>query len=340
MLLILIEIQRFTNLFLYFSFKKLSNLIWLCISFLIPRTGIQRREKLLPFFISVEISNYCNLHCPECPVGNKEFLTLQRKNFNFKLYKNLVDQLAPTLTHIILYFQGEPFLNNRLMELIRYAHTAHIYTSTSTNGQFLTKKNAREIVLSGLDKLIVSVDGSTQEVYENYRVGGNLSKTIKGIKQVMDWKKKLKSSTPFVEIQFLVFKTNEHQMGDMKQLAKSLHVDNLTFKTAQLYDFEKGHELMPTKKRFSRYQMGKNGLFRMKGNLANHCWRLWSGAVVNATGEVLPCCFDKGSDFSFGNINESTFSECWHSKKAVNFRKKICQNRKQFEMCRNCTSHY
>ena len=332
------HIQKFVNLIRYFSLKKTGNFFRLIISYIFSIIGIQLIRNRMPFFMSVEIANYCNLHCPECPVGKNENPTAKPKNFEINLYKTLVDQLKPTLAHIILYFQGEPFLSNKLAEFIQIAHHAKIYTSTSTNGQFLHKNNVNEIVLSGLDRIIVSIDGATQDVYETYRIGGNLNKAMHGIKELVAAKRELKSATPSIEIQFLVLKTNEHQMVEMKRLAKSLGVDKLTFKSAQLYDFENGNDLIPTNNKYSRYRKSKDGKFRLKGNQPNRCWRMWSGSVVNVNGEILPCCFDKKSENSFGNINENSFVACWHSKKASDFRGKILQNRKQFDMCRNCTS--
>jgi len=339
MLPILYNIKRLKRNIRYISTLKLMNFLRLYFSYSISKFGKERLSECKPLFISIETANYCNLHCPECPVGNNKYSMTEHKLFDLELFKSLIDELRPTLTHVILYFQGEPFLNKKLSDFISYAHQAKIYTSNSTNGQLFTKNNAKEIVTSGLDKIIISIDGSKQETYQKYRIGGNLNKTIEGIRQLVEYRKELKSATPMIEIQFLVLKTNEHQMTEMKQLAKSLQVDKLTFKTAQLSEFENGNELMPKKSRFSRYRKGKDGKFRIKGNQPNSCWRMWSGAVINASGEVLPCCFDKGSDFSFGNLNELSFSECWKNEKAFGFRNNILLNRKQFEMCRNCTNH-
>jgi len=295
-------------------------------------------SKLAPSFLSIETSNYCNLHCPECPVGRRQISKSEHAHFDLTLYKKLIDEQKSTLLHVILYFQGEPLLNKQLTEFIHYAHNAKIYTSTSINGQLLDKKNAKDIVLSGLDKLIVSVDGSTQETYESYRIGGKLQKTLDGIKELVYSKNELKSVTPLLEIQFIVLKTNEHQLSEMKKLAKSLHVDRLTFKTAQLYDFENGNKFLTSIDKYARYKQMSDGKYRIKGNQPNRCWRLWSGAVINAHGDVLPCCFDKASEHSYGNINEKMFLDNWHNKKASGFRDSILQNRKQYEMCRNCTS--
>jgi len=321
----------------YLSVRRILNFIALKLSFYSSFFKIIKLKNLSPYFISVELSNYCNLHCPECPVGISTKTKADKKLFNIEMFKSLIDELTPTLLHVILYFQGEPFINKLLPEFIHYAHKARIFTSISTNGQFITKNNAKEIVESGLDKLIVSVDGITQGVYEKYRVGGSLDKALDGIRQIVYWKNELKSVTPFVEMQCIVLKTNEHQLSEMKQTAKLLHVNRLIFKTAQLYDFKNGNKLMPSNKKYSRYKKLKDGTFRIKSSQPNRCERLWSGAVVNANGEVLPCCFDKTLEHSFGNIQNQSFAMSWHTKNASDFREKILQNRKQFEMCRNCT---
>jgi len=291
----------------------------------------------MPFFLSVEVANYCNLQCPECPVGTKKNTKLIAKVIDYELYIKLINEMKPTLQHLILYFQGEPLLNKQLPDFIQYAHKARIFTSTSTNAQFLTKDNAKLLVLSGLDKIIISVDGSTQETYQKYRIGGRLDKAIDGIKHLVFWKNELKSITPMVEIQFLVLKTNEHQMDEMRLLAKRLKANRMSFKTAQLYDFENGNALMTSKTRYSRYKKNQIGKYVLKGKQPNRCLRLWSGGVVNAHGEVLPCCFDKESNYSFGNVSAS-YSACRNNEKASEFRKSILQNRKQFEICRNCTN--
>ena len=322
----------------YINFRKIKNYGELFLSYLQSDTKNFIRKKILPSFISIEATNFCNLQCPECPVGTSKKQQNNKKVFDSDLFHKIITELKPTLTHVILYFQGEPFLHNHLTDLINFIHTANIYCSTSTNGQFLTKEISKKVVLSGLDKLIVSIDGSTQEIYEKYRVGGQLKKAITGIEEINYWKKELNSPTPFIEIQFLVLKTNEFQIPEMKKLAKRLKADKLSFKTAQLYNYENGNELMPTQSKYSRYKQTDSGNFEIKRKQKNRCWRMWSGAVINTEGEVVPCCFDKKSEHSYGNLYTHSFSEIWHNKKASCFRESILENRKQYEMCRNCNS--
>lgn len=313
------------------------NLVGLQISYFLSRFGFQKLRFLSPFFLSVETANYCNLHCPECPVGQRTTVREDARLFQFELFQKLIDEQKRTLFHVILYFQGEPLINKKLPDFINYAHKARIYTSISTNAQLLNKKNAKELILAGLDKIIVSVDGATQEVYEQYRVGGKLQKVIEGVEALNELKRELNSPTPMVEMQFIVLKTNENQMDDMKRLARKLQVDRLVFKTAQLYDFENGHPLLTTKDKYARYKYLPDGSLQIKNQLPNHCWRLWNGAVVNAFGEVLPCCYDKASDYSYGNVEKQPFLSVWQGSSGRSFRDSVLANRKQYEMCRNCT---
>ena len=113
--------------------------------------------------------------------------------------------------------------------------------------------------------LIISIDGTTQEVYQQYRRGGKLNKVIEGTKNIVAWKKKLKSRTPFIFFQFLVVKPNEHQVGEIKKLAKECGVDEVRFKTAQVYDYENDpNQLIPVTQKFSRYKKDKNGDYKLE----------------------------------------------------------------------------
>ena len=253
------------------------------------------------------------------------------------MVKKLIDELQSTLTHVIFYFQGEPLMNMNFTNMVKYAHSKNLLTSTSTNAQLITSETAKKLVESGLDRLIISIDGTTQETYEAYRIGGRLDKAIAGVENLIKWKKVLNSPSPYIEIQFLVLKTNEHQMLEMKQLAKRLKADKLTFKSAQLYNFENGSPLLPDNKRYARYEQKQDGKYYIKNRLLNRCRRMWYGTVVTSNGDVLPCCFDKDSSFVYGNLKDKSFADCRNSTEAVEFSNAILKNRKQFEMCRNCT---
>src|SRR5436190_7909022 len=100
-------------------------------------------------------------------------------------FKRMIDELASNLLYLVFYFQGEPYLNPEFLDMVEYASSKKIYTATSTNAHFLNDENARRTVESGLDRLIISIDGVTQEVYEKYRVGGSVEKVLAGAENVI-----------------------------------------------------------------------------------------------------------------------------------------------------------
>lgn len=252
-------------------------------------------------------------------------------------FRKTIDELHRDLLYLIFYFQGEPYLNPAFLEMVKYASGKGIYTATSTNAHYLTDENARKTVESGLDRLIISIDGTTQDVYTQYRVGGNLEKVIQGAKNIVKWKKELGSKKPFVFFQFLVVKPNEHQIADIKLLAKEIGVDEVRFKTAQVYDYEEGNRLIPTIDKYSRYKKQDDGTYTIKNKLGNHCWRLWHSPVITWDGLVVPCCFDKDAQHRLGDLKSSTFKTLWHNENYVRFRTQLMKGRKHIDICANCS---
>lgn len=104
-------------------------------------------------------------------------------------FSQTIDEIHKDMLYLIFYFQGEPYLNPDFLEMVKYAASKKIYTATSTNAHYLTDAIAKKTIESGLDRLIISVDGTTQEVYQQYRVGGNLQKVFEGARNIVKWKK-------------------------------------------------------------------------------------------------------------------------------------------------------
>lgn len=253
-------------------------------------------------------------------------------------FTKTIDDIYQDILYLIFYFQGEPYLNKNFLEMVQYASSKKIYTATSTNAHYLTDTVARKTVESGLDRLIISIDGTTQDVYQQYRVGGNLNKVIEGAKNIVKWKKELRSKTPFVFFQFLVVKPNEHQIEEIKQLAKSIGVDEVRFKTAQVYDYENDpNQLIPATEKYSRYKKNKKGETIPKNKLANHCWKLWQANVITWDGLVVPCCFDKDAMHQLGDLKNQSFREVWQNDQYKQFRATLMTSRKNIDICSNCS---
>ncbi len=291
----------------------------------------------MPVSISFEPTTSCNLRCPECPSGLREFTRptgMLQKDF----FTETIDDIYQDLLYLIFYFQGEPYLNPNFLDMVAYASKKGIYTATSTNAHYLSDEKARKTVESGLDRLIISIDGTTQDVYQQYRVGGKLDKVLEGARNIVKWKKELNSKKPFVFFQFLVVKPNEHQIADIKKLAKEIGVDQVRFKTAQVYDYENDpNQLIPTLSKYSRYKKNKDGVMEIKSGLNNYCWKLWHANVITWDGIVAPCCFDKDAMHRLGNLKNQSFKQIWHNDNYKQFRSELMKSRKNIDICANCS---
>lgn len=289
-----------------------------------------------PISMAIEPTTSCNLRCPECPSGLRQF-TRSTGMLEPAFFKATIDSVYKELIYLTFYFQGEPYLNPNFLDMVKYASDKRIYTSTSTNAHYLTKEQAKRTVESKLDRLIISIDGTTQETYEQYRVGGQLNKVIEGTKNIVAARKELNSNTPHLVFQFLVVKPNEHQLNEVERLAAELGVDEVVFKTAQVYDFENGNPLIPVNEKYSRYKKRSDGTYAIKNKLLDQCWRMWSSCVVTWDGAVVPCCFDKDAKHQLGDLKQQTFKELWYSYKYQSFRQSVLRSRQEIDICKNCS---
>ncbi len=325
------------NLLSKLTFRKLWNAARVYGSFQITRLTGRPIQWGMPISVSFEPTTSCNLRCPECPSGLRAF-TRPTGMLNNDFFSRTINDLHKDLLYLIFYFQGEPYLNPDFLKMVQFAHQKGIYTATSTNAHYLTDEKARETVESGLDRLIISIDGTTQDVYEQYRVGGQLNKVLEGTQRIVYWKKKLKSRTPFIFFQFLVVKPNEHQLDDIRKIGKEIGVDQVRFKTAQVYDYENDpHQLIPTIDKYSRYKQDAAGKRQVKSGLRNQCWKLWHANVITWDGLVVPCCFDKDASHRLGNLQTQSFREIWQSEAYRDFRNQLTNGRKNIDICSNCS---
>ena len=327
-----------------FLINRITNQLRCWWSYALSLFGIVRVCHL-PTFISIEPANICQLHCPECPVGMRKYTVDDTHYLSLELFERILSEVQATTHTMQFYFQGEPLLNKHLPQMIARANHVGIYTIVSTNAQALTQDIANALVKSGLNRIIVSIDGFSEDSYTAYRVGGSLQKALEGL-QFMREAKEVHRSSIRIELQVLRLRTNEHEWEWIRNNYRKLGATHLVFKTAQLYDYEHGNPLMPTNERYSRYKKTENGTYINKKNITTFskfkipnypCYRLWSGCVITTTGEVLPCCYDKGHHYSFGNIISQSLRNIFHSKQAKNFRLHVLKSQKSRpKICNNC----
>ena len=317
------------------TFPKLLNFLKLEFGYQLSRITHKPIMLGLPWAASIEPTNNCNLRCPQCPTG-MQVITRKQGFLELDSFRHFIDKLTTSLIHLTLYFQGEPFMNRQFIEMIREARSRKIFVTTSTNGHFLDKETAQDIVDSGLNHLVISLDGLDQETYANYRIHGKLRKVKEGIENLVLAKKEKNSLLPLIELQFLVMGHNEHQISEAKLFARKSGADFITFKSAQVYTFEKEDSILPKQSRYSRYQKNSDGKWVIRKKLKNSCHRIWRSCVVTWEGEVVPCCYDKDASYSAGNLNSNSLKEIWNSDQMQDFRKKVFRNRSGIDICANC----
>ena len=316
------------------SIARLWNLLKVCFSYSIGLINKQGKIWGRPISISIEPTNICNLHCPECPTGKGQS-TVAKGKITEETVQKLVPQIQTNTWFANVYFQGEPLVNAITTNIVSTLSEAKILSSLSTNAHFLTSKIAKQLVTAKLTKLIISLDGYNQTSYEKYRQGGNFDKVLEGLKNIQQAKANAHSLYPLVEVQCLLFSHTEGHKTEIKHIAEQYNADLVTFKTAQFYDTQ-NIDMLPSHKN-SRYNYQDENL-TIKKKIRNHCWKMWCSCVVAWNGNVLPCCFDKNHTFSFGNIENTSFTNIWKSQQYIRFRKATLTNRKQIIMCQNCTS--
>ncbi len=312
------------------------NMLLIYLSYYFSKALKKNIRAGLPFAVAFEPTTSCNLRCPECPSGLRSF-TRPTGMLDTGFFKQQIDAISKHTLYLTFYFQGEPYLHKDFLEMVGYANAKKIYTSTSTNAHYLSKTNAIKTIESGLDRLIISIDGTTQETYQQYRIGGQLEKVLEGARNIIQAKKELNAATPHVVFQFLAVKPNEHQIADLYKLADEIGADEVLLKTAQVYDYENGNPLIPENEKYSRYKKTATGKYVLKNTLDNHCWKMWHSCVITWDGNVVPCCFDKDAQHVFGNLSKNTLTEIWNNQKYQQFRNRLIQSRKSIDICTNCS---
>ncbi len=292
-----------------------------------------------PYWLTIDPINICTLRCPFCPTGQQRN-SRPKEAMSFQSFKNIIDELGPYLIHIDFCNWGEPLLNKDLFEIIAYAKKFIIDTLVSTNLDYFSEEMAEKMVLSDLDRLIVSIDGASPETYSKYRVGGDFNKVIDNLKILIKKKKELNRENPHITWQFLVFRHNEHEIDEVKVLGKEIGVDAVGITKA----FIGNKDWMPLNEEYSNYDKEEMGYehtsehFKPPGE--RMCNWPWEATVINSNGSASICCSVEDEKNDFGNIFHMSFREIWNNE---NYRfsrqymkKKIKVMGKNNNICVNC----
>ncbi len=270
-----------------------------------------------PYIIFVDPINVCNLRCPLCPTGNG---TLARERGAMRLdhYKHIIDEVAPWALEISLYNWGEPLLHPHIFEMVQYAHDRRLATNMSLNFNRVKPSDIDSLINSGLDHLCLSIDGTTQEAYETYRVRGDLSTVLANTRALLARRAALGRRNPMVEWQFIVFKHNEHQLEEARRMAKEVGVDLLRFIPAGLpFNAPNKQDLArqwySSDKKYRYWDPDAPDFFDDAIRKPGRCFYLYRSMAVNPGGGVAPCCIVDDARWDFGNLVDESLIELWNS---------------------------
>ncbi len=264
-----------------------------------------------PFIAHIEPANFCNLSCPFCGDHNRAF---ERKHslITVEKFQRIFDQIGDHLLQLNLFWYGEPLLNKDLPEMIKIAKKKSLRVALSTNMTILTESMADGLVTSGLDLMILSIDGATQETYQKYRVGGDYEKVVKNIELLKRKKIAHVSDSPRLEWRFLVFKHNEHEVEAAREFAKQLGVEFGTL-----------HAYVPPESTAEWSVDHKENGDGLQGQASSNparsrqsilrkgvCAWPWGGIQISADGGAHPCSV-RPMESTTGNLLAEPFKTVW-----------------------------
>jgi len=295
-----------------------------------------------PYVMLMDPVGYCNLKCPFCSTGNGS-LSRDKQKLSLSTFKHIIDHLGPYLFKLQLYNWGEPLLNKDLPQMVKHVKKHNVVTEISTNLSFpMSEEYAEEIVDSGLDFMLCSIDGASQETYEKYRVGGNFELTMKNMKMLNKKKKEKKLKTPLIIWRFLVFRHNQHEIEKAKKMAKELGVEMKFIRPfvrddkpewastlpeftplehfnpeIQNKDPSDSQQLITISKNKNEKKETFPSTSEKDSNLSNEnpkpCTWLWSSITINANSSVSPCCAITEQKNDFGVVEDSIKS-VWNNE--------------------------
>ncbi len=306
------------------------------------KSRIKARIFGYPTQILIEPINMCNINCGLCSAP-QQYITRKRLAMTFGNFKAIIDDIKSITHSIYLTNAGEPLLNKDIFKMIKYASKLGLSVSVSTNATLLDKKAILELLDSGLDSLIVSVDGAAKYSYEKFRRGAVFEEVIRNITELCHEKKRFLKNKPFVELQCIVTRYNENEQEEMKRLSRAMGVDRLHFKTLSLCPHVYGidvrkkfaEEFLPRRNDVkNRYVLDNDGapLSTWSSDTCSY-WKKLSVILVDGT--VCMCCYDINGEYCFGNVNEASFRQIWNSEKYRHYRNDLMFYKK-LPLCKNC----
>lgn len=288
----------------------------------------KKRRLLLRYFnygffgdkIWLDASSRCQLKCPLCSTAKKETGITGTGYLKFEAFRQFVNK-HPLIKRIELSNWGEIFLNPDLEKILKYGYT-HKIILTANNGANFNKANDAQIealVKYQMQSMLVSIDGATQSVYQQYRIGGNIQHVIENIKRVNFYKHQYNQKIPFLKWQFILFGHNEDELPAAKKMAQDLGMQfDVKLNGDPDYSPIKNINQAVSESGYKSW----NDYLEKTGSIRNHsCYQLWETPVINWDGKLVGCCRNRYGHF--GNVFIDGIGKCIRSKKYVYTKKML-----------------
>lgn len=269
--------------------KKLANLAR------VEYERVRRRVEVAshPYLLIIDPCNFCNLRCPLCPTGLND-LGREQSMMPFEHFKHYIDPHLPYLFEAYLHNWGESLMNKDLFRMVEYTQAHNVGTNLSSNLVIATSQHLDNMIDSGLEYVVVSLDGASADTYSKYRIRGDFDRVLDNMSELVRRRDARGKKTPVVEWQFIVMKTNEHETTRAEAMAKSIGVDLIRFIPVGMpFEFrnrkEVADEWYPESVTGRHDSDGTEQQFGQAGK-PGPCFYLYRSMVVNADGGVSPCC--------------------------------------------------
>tara|TARA_Y100000310_G_scaffold344861_1_gene460081 strand:- start:2753 stop:3781 length:1029 start_codon:yes stop_codon:yes gene_type:complete len=278
-------------------------------------------ESFKPTAIWLEPTALCNLKCVMCP-HEGEGLERQKGLMDMDLFRKIIDEVSAWKPAIKFYHTGESLIHPKLGEMIIYAKSKGCFTMLNTNATLLDERKAQMILDTPLDYLSFSFDGSTKDIYEKIRIGGDFDKTLSNILRFLEMKKEQGNKRLYTRIEMIRMEDTEEDIDNFKEKFSSLPLDSVGIKRL----------------------MNWGGQIEVKGEIKEeftdlNCLHPWTFASILWDGKVVPCCRDAHAKHVLGDMNENKLLDIWNKHyKMLHFRRTLAENNgyKNIDICKNC----
>lgn len=229
-----------------------------------------------------------------------------------KMFEQAMHQLGRYVSAIDFFNWGEPLLNPDLPAIISLASSRGIYTTVSSNLSLLPDPKA--LVQSGLNHLIVSCSGCTQETYAQYHVGGDFEIVMENLRQLLGYRRL--NPNLRIDWRFMVFEHNRHELFLLRQRCVELDIGADICPTRvdmreevllpEVEKIRKASKWIPSD---SPIYDKKRGL---RKNRLHSCEIPWTESCIDVDGSVTICCSSYDRQYDLGNILDTPFEQIWN----------------------------